>query len=207
MAPAKGPQGRRRGRGARERILHASRSLFRDQGINKTGIDQLCKVANVSIRTAYQHFGSKDGIIVEYLRGYDPDTMPDVFDRVDLTARERLLAAFETPQSVVHAVTPLCPFIGAAVEIADPDHDARIRVRQYKSSVADRLTETAREAGAVDPEALGEQLALLLDGASARTRSMNADAFNTAALIAATLIAAAIPTDAGSTAVHSTRPE
>jgi hypothetical protein len=33
-----------------------------------------------------------------------------------------------------------------------------------------RLTETAREAGATKPEQLGEQLALLLDGASARSR-------------------------------------
>ncbi|WP_031102195.1 MULTISPECIES: hypothetical protein [unclassified Streptomyces] len=33
-----------------------------------------------------------------------------------------------------------------------------------------RLADTAREAGAADPEQLGEQLALLLDGAAARTR-------------------------------------
>ncbi|MDQ2635632.1 MAG: TetR family transcriptional regulator, partial [Actinomycetota bacterium] len=39
---AKGPRGLRRGRGARERILAASRQLFRDQGINSTGLDQLC---------------------------------------------------------------------------------------------------------------------------------------------------------------------
>jgi AcrR family transcriptional regulator len=193
ISPGKGPRGRRRGRGARERILHASQRLFREQGINKTGIDQLCEVANVSRRTAYQHFGSKDGIVVEYLRHHDPDTMPDVFDRFGLTPRERLLAAFETPQSVARAVTPLCPFIAAAVEISDPDHQARIRVRDYKLSVAERLTETAREAGATDPEELGEQLALLLDGASARTRTLNADAFNTAAAIAATIIESAIP--------------
>ncbi|MCW2649024.1 MAG: TetR family transcriptional regulator, partial [Pseudonocardiales bacterium] len=41
----KGPQGRRRGRGARERVLGASQQLFRDQGINRTGMDQLCAVA------------------------------------------------------------------------------------------------------------------------------------------------------------------
>lgn len=91
----------------------------------------MCKEANVSVRTVHQHFGSKHGMVVEYLRDCDPDTMPDVFDRADLTARQRLLAAFDTPQSVVHTVTPLCPFIGAAVEIADPEQEARIRVRQY----------------------------------------------------------------------------
>jgi hypothetical protein len=59
---------------------------------------------------------------------------------------------------------------------------------------AGRLTETAREAGATDPEQLGEQLALLLDGASARSRVLNTEAFTTAAAIAAILADNAIPT-------------
>ena len=189
----KGPHGRRRGRGARERILGAAQQLFREQGINSTGMDQLCAVAQVSKRTAYQHFGSKDELIAEYLRRLDPDTMPEVFERADLTPRERLLAAFEDPLGLTNDVTPLCPFIAAAVEIADPEHPARGLAREYKRSVAARLTETAREAGAADPELLGEQLALLLDGASARTRTLGNNATPTAAGIAATLIDHAIP--------------
>ena len=184
----KGPHGRRRGRGARERILGAAQQLFREQGINSTGMDQLCAVAQVSKRTAYQHFGSKDELIAEYLRRLDPDTMPEVFERADLTPRERLLAAFDGPLGLTNDVTPLCPFIAAAVEIADPEHPARGLAREYKKSVAARLTETAREAGAADPELLGEQLALLLDGASARTRTLGNNATPTAAGIAATLI-------------------
>ena len=91
----RGPLGQRRGRGARERILSASQQLFRDQGINRTGMDQLCAAAQVSKRTAYQHFTNKDELVAEYLRRFDPDVMPGVFDRTDLTPRERLLAAFE----------------------------------------------------------------------------------------------------------------
>src|ERR1700709_2574381 len=109
----KGPQGLRRGRGARERILSASRQLFRDQGINGTGIDQLCAVAGVSKRPLYQHFAGKDELIAEHLRRFDPDILPEVFDRADLTPRARLLAAFD-----IHP--PLCPFIAAAVEIHYP---------------------------------------------------------------------------------------
>jgi AcrR family transcriptional regulator len=185
----KGPRGLRRGRGARERILSASQQLFRDQGINRTGMDQLCAVAEVSKRTLYQHFSGKDELIAEHLRRFDPDVLPEVFDRADLTPRERLLAVFD-----IHA--PLCPFIGAAVEIQDPGHPARLLARDYKKTFAARLTEAAREAGAADPEQLGEQLALLLDGASARSRVLGTDAFSTAAAIAAALIDNAIPTAA-----------
>lgn len=188
-----GPHGQRRGRGARERILAAAQQLFCNQGINNTGMDQLCAVAQVSKRTAYQHFGSKDELIAEYLRRHDPDTMPEVFERTDLTARQQLLAAFETPLASTHNAPLLCPFIGAAVEIADPEHPARVRAREYKKSVAIRLTETARQAGAIDPDLLGEQLALLLDGASARSRTVGSDTTATSAGIAAMLIDHAIP--------------
>ena len=186
----KGPQGLRRGRGARERILAASRQLFRDQGINGTGMDQLCAVAEVSKRTLYQHFSGKDELIAEGLRRFDPDVLPEVFDNIDLTPREQLLAAFD-----VHS--PLCPFIAAAVEIPDPGHPARVQARDYKTAFAARLTDTARAAGATHPEQLGEQLALLLDGASARSRVLNSDTLATAAAIAAVLVDDAIPAAAG----------
>jgi AcrR family transcriptional regulator len=189
----KGPRGLRRGRGARERILNASQQLFRDQGINGTGIDQLCAVAEVSKRTLYQHFAGKDELIAEHLRRFDPDVLPEVFDRTDLTPRERLLAVFD-----VHS--PLCPFIAAAVEIPDPAHPARAYARDYKQAFAARLTDAARDAGATHPEQLGEQLALLLDGASARSRVLNTDTLATAAAIAAVLVDTAIPAAAVPTA-------
>ncbi|MDA0173974.1 TetR/AcrR family transcriptional regulator [Solirubrobacter taibaiensis] len=192
--PEKGPRGLRRGRGARERILGASQQLFPDQGINSTGIDQLCAVAEVSKRTLYQHFAGKDELIAEYLRRFDPDVLPEVFDRTDLAPREQLLAVFD-----IHS--PLCPFIRAAVEIQDPGHPARLLARDYKQAFATRLTETAREAGATDPEQLGEQLALLLDGASARSRVLDTDTFGTAAAIAVVLIDNAIPCEAASPSV------
>ncbi len=185
----KGPKGLRRGRGARERILSASQQLFRDQGINCTSLDQLCATAEVSKRTLYQHFsGGKDELVVEGLRHFDPDVLPEVFDNPDLTPRERLLTAFE-----LHA--PMCPFISAAVEIPDPDHPARVYARDYKLAFAARLVEAAQAAGASEPEQLGEQLALLLDGASARSRVLNADAYHTAIAAAAALIENVVPSN------------
>lgn len=76
--------------------------------------------------------------------------------------------------------------------IHDPDHPARVRAREYRTAFAARFTETAREAGATNPEQLGEQLALLLDGASPN-RVLDSATFATAAGIAVTLIDNAIP--------------
>lgn len=184
--PEKGPEGLRRGRGAKERILNAARQLFREQGINSTGVDQLCAVAGVSKRTLYQHFAGKDELVAEHLRRFDPDVLPEVFDRADLTPRQQLLAAFDIR-------APLCPFIAAAVEIQDPGHPARALARDYKNAFAARFAAAAREAGAPNPERLGEQLALLLDGASVRGRVLDTEAFATAAAIATVLIDNALP--------------
>ena len=104
-----------------------------------------------------------------------------MFDRTDLTPANGS-AAFDVPPT-----TPLCPYIAAAVELHDPRHPASQYARDYKKAVAARLADTAREAGAADPDQLGEQLALLIDGAAARTRVLNADAFPAAAAIAAIL--------------------
>ena len=73
---------------------------------------------------------------------------------------------------------------------------ARLYARDYKKAFAARLTDTAREAGAIHPEQLGEQLALPLDGASARTRVLDDETLATAAAIAAVLVDNAIPTAA-----------
>jgi AcrR family transcriptional regulator len=67
-------------------------------------MDQLCAAAQVSKRTANQHFTGKDELTTEYLRRFDPSVLSGVFDRTDLTPRERLLAVFDIPPA-----TPLCP--------------------------------------------------------------------------------------------------
>jgi len=107
----KGPLRRRRGRGARERILGTSQNLFRNQDINPQRHGPALRRSPGIKRTAYQHFAGKDEIVAEYLRRFDPDVMPGVLGHADLTPSERLLAAFEIPAS-----TPLCPYIAAAVE-------------------------------------------------------------------------------------------
>jgi AcrR family transcriptional regulator len=157
------------GRGARERILAVSRDLFRDPGINATGISEIVARSRVSRRTLYQQFASKDELIVAYLRDLagDPDAAPQrVLDRDDLTARSRLA---EMVDALGAGPRPLRgdPFLAAAVEIADPAHPARRLVARRQAELADRLGALAREAGARDADRLGRRLALLYAGAAA----------------------------------------
>ncbi|MEK8106771.1 helix-turn-helix domain-containing protein [Micromonospora sp. M12] len=151
-------------------MLAAAAQLFTRQGINSTGMDQLSEVAAASKRTVYSHFRTKDDLVEAYLAEAEHLASPEhALDRDDLPARERLLAIFEPGPAHDQPIRG-CAFVNAAVEIPDPATPARAFARQHKVAFASRLTQTAREAGARDPESLGEQLALLYDGAA--TRSM-----------------------------------
>jgi len=181
------------GRGARERIERAAARLFYRNGIHATGVELIAQEANVSKRTLYQHFASKNDLVDNYLRGFEARGGSPIDKRLDdnrLSARERLLGIFEMSHS---KVLRGCPFHNAAVESAGALPSADEIVWAHKREFTRRLAAVAREAGAADPDLLGQQLAVLFEGATAMATSLN----DTAPVVharaaAATLIDAAL---------------
>jgi AcrR family transcriptional regulator len=183
------------GRGARTRILQAARVLFGERGITTTGVAELCAAAQVSKRTLYQHFPSKDEVVVAYLQALEeePALGPEgVLARAELSPRARLLELFAALGEQRHPMRG-CPFVNAAVELADPEHPAHRFAAEHKRRFAERLTEIARDAGARPAEQLGRRLALLYDGAAAQLAvSDTADPAAEAYAMAASLLHEAI---------------
>jgi len=52
-----------------------------------------------------------------------------------------------------------------AVEITEPDHPARPVIEKFKADMRRRFRDLAREMGAREPDALGDSLMLLWEGA------------------------------------------
>jgi AcrR family transcriptional regulator len=181
------------GRGARERIERAAARLFYRNGIHATGVELIAQEANVSKRTLYQHFASKNDLVDNYLRGFDAQGGSPNERRLQdtaLPARERLLAIFDMSR---RDVLRGCPFHNAAVESAGSLASTDEIVRAHKVEFTRRLVAVAHEAGAADPHLLGQQLAVLFEGATAMATSLN----DTAPVVhartaAATLIDAAL---------------
>ncbi len=168
----------RGGRGARERILRAAVELFASDGIHVTGVAKLADVAHVSTRTLYQHFPSKEALVSAYLQRIESEESilgETVLEREDLSARERLLQLFaERPADPRSAkVVRGCPLHNTAVESAGTLPEASAVVERHKREFTARLIDTAAEAGARRPEALGRQLAVLFEGARALSTSLN----------------------------------
>jgi AcrR family transcriptional regulator len=185
MAPA----GRRGslGRGARERILAAAAELFARQGFNATGINELHKTARVSKRTLYQHFESKDDVILAYLaeRGRS-GPISAVLGREDLTPRSRLLELFTALADPATVVPD--PLIAAATEFPVSEHRVHIAVRERSTQFSEQLTALARAAQARDAERTARRLVTLYDGACCRmlvedVATVVADAYGLAAAI------------------------
>ncbi|MGF1704642.1 MULTISPECIES: TetR/AcrR family transcriptional regulator [Enterovibrio] len=51
----------------REAILCAARQAFHEYGVQNTSMDKLASLANVSKRTVYNHFASKEALVMELL--------------------------------------------------------------------------------------------------------------------------------------------
>ncbi len=165
MAPA----GRRAslGRGARERILAAAAELFARQGFNATGINELHKAARVSKRTLYQHFASKDELILAYLAEHErTGPIAAVLEREDLTPRTRLLELFTALADPATVVPD--PLVAAAAEFPTREHRVHVAAGELAQRFTDRLTALARAAQARDPERTARRLATLYDGACCR---------------------------------------
>jgi AcrR family transcriptional regulator len=162
-------QSRRGGRGARARILTAASELFYFEGINATGVERIASRASVSKRTLYRHYASKTALVEEYLR-----LLRQQSGEAETTAtpRARLLALFELSDAG-DARMRGCPFHNAAVEAAGAMPGVEHIVHVHKRDYVDGLTKLAREAGAADPEMLGNQIALLYEGASGLSTSLN----------------------------------
>jgi AcrR family transcriptional regulator len=161
------------GRGARERIERAAAQLFYRNGIHATGVELIAQESNVSKRTLYQHFPSKNDLVDSYLRGMDAGGGSPGERRLDdttLPARDRLLAIFEMSR---REVMRGCPFHNAAVESAGSLRSTDEIVRAHKQQFTRRLIAVAQEAGAADAHLLGQQLAGLFEGATAMATSLN----------------------------------
>jgi AcrR family transcriptional regulator len=161
---------RRGGRGARTRILNAASELFYFEGINATSVARIASKASVSKRTLYQHFPSKTALVEEYLRQLRQKAGDTAV--LGRTPRARLLALFELSSDGDDRMRG-CPFHNAAVEAAGAMPEVEHIVHQHKRAYVDGLSQLAREAGAADPDMLGDQIALLYEGASGLSTSLN----------------------------------
>jgi AcrR family transcriptional regulator len=164
---------------ARERILSVASDLFYHQGVRAVGIDTIIAAAGVAKMSLYRAFPSKDDLVAAYLERRNVE----FWDRWDRTVAawpddpraqlEGLLDAI-TRRTLADAYRG-CPFLNTATEFPGSDLPGDRVIRDHMRAVNDRLRAMAAAAGAHDPQALADQLQLVIDGAYVAGQSQGVD--------------------------------
>src|ERR1043165_18121 len=114
----------------KERILETADRLFYTQGIRAVGVDTIAAEIGISKRTLYNHFPSKDALIMAYLERRFVQPRPS-----DKPPAEQILATFDSLErrfSSKHFRG--CPFVNAVAELGAEDKSVRKIAVAFKES-------------------------------------------------------------------------
>jgi AcrR family transcriptional regulator len=174
-------------RPARERLLAAADALFYEEGVNLVGIDRVIERAGVAKASLYDCFGSKEELIRAYLQQRHEARQLRLRDRLAryATPREKILAVFDSmAETAAKPDFRGCAFARASAE-ARPGSSVKAMCDESRAWNLTLFADLARQAGAADPDRVGQQLRLIYDGASV---SAHVDA-NSSAVAAARAMA------------------
>jgi len=155
---------------AKDRILDAANRLFYAEGIRAVSVDAIAAKAEITKKTLYYHFKSKDDLIDAYLASRDQPNLAlykKWFDEADGALADKVEAIFlHLAQSARHPKWKGCGFLRTAAELANmPGHPAMKTGAAHKKKFEAWLTEIFADAAIGTPQELARHVVLLMDGA------------------------------------------
>lgn len=154
---------------ARTRIIETAERLFYAEGVRSVGIDRIIAEAEVAKMTLYNHFESKDDLILavlEYRETEFDSFFQSAMERRVKKGGDRLKAFFGALKEWFDSPGFRgCSFINATVELADPKHPASRFASQHKCRFRDMLEEIVVESAGRRSAPLRDAISLLVEGA------------------------------------------
>jgi len=172
----------------KEHIARVAARLFYEDGIHAVGMDRVADAAEVTKRTVYHHYSSKDDLVAAALRN-----TPGIEFPASGPPLKRILGAFEGLAGFLRETDFRgCPYIIFTAELTDRAHPARQLIERRVARRREWFKQRLLEAGLRSPEMLAEQLDVLFDGAlAACAKRGGTRAARAAATAARTLLSAA----------------
>jgi AcrR family transcriptional regulator len=150
---------------ARRRLLDTATRLFYSGGIHAVGIDRIIAEAGVAKATFYNHFPSKDDLVVAYV------------EEQDRLGREAVASLpTQPPRGIIAAILGRigdaaigggyrgCPFLNAAAEYPDPEGPVRKAIDARRAWYHGLLRQLLAENGDPTPSVTASLLVALSDG-------------------------------------------
>jgi AcrR family transcriptional regulator len=153
----------------RDHLMATAWRLFYRDGLRAVGIDTILGEAGVAKMTLYNHFASKEELIIAILEKRDLEFRKSLMAQVESAGtdpEQRLLAVFDWLEGWFGSESfKGCVFIRAVSEYPEPTHPIHQTAWRHKIAVKAALTELCGAAGAKDAAALAETFSFLIDGA------------------------------------------
>ena len=154
---------------AGHRLLDAASALFYARGIRAVGVDLIAEDAGTTKKTLYDCFGSKDALVALYLRRramrWQEFLRNRLSDPEKSDALDRVGRVFDALEEWHHSGARGCAFVNAYAEVGSANDPAVEVIRAEKQWMHDLFLRLAREAGVADPDAAGNLLHLVYEGA------------------------------------------
>jgi AcrR family transcriptional regulator len=154
-----------------QRILDAASILFYERGIHAVGVDTIAEAAGVTKRTLYDRFGSKESLVVAYLRQREDRWRKFLhahLARAPQEGVERVLSVFDAAAAWYQVNgSKGCSAVNARAETV-PEADGHLvfpEVTGQKVWMLNQFTSLCAEAGCPDSAAVARIMMLLFEGA------------------------------------------
>lgn len=155
---------------SREALIDAATSLFYEHGFHAVGIDRIIDEVGVTKTTFYNHFESKDDLIIAVLRRRDDVEMRELLAEIDARGgsdlRARILGLFDALHDWFHDEGFRgCIFMNAAVEFPSPNDPVHHAAAAHGANIDREIRAMLEHAPVPDPDMLAHQLSMLIAGA------------------------------------------
>jgi len=149
--------------------MNAASDLFYREGTQNVGIDRIIAESGVAKMSLYNHFKSKDALIAAWLQQRDAnwrDWFQKTVEQQAAEPAERLLAMFDALEAWFSQPDFRgCAFINSSVELVDPEHPGYQVAIEHQQAIYDYILQLVQAAEIPNPDAVAEQLLLLVEGA------------------------------------------
>lgn len=165
----------------RDDLIDAAMRVFYRHGFHASSLDDILEEGGISRPTLYNHFKSKDELILAAMRRRDEifrNRLMKFVESKGKTPRERLEAVFDFHEDWFTGDEFCgCMFINASAEFSAAESAPRRLAAEHKQEIVRYLRELCDAAGCENPDDTAEQLNILVEGSivSARVVGQVAD--------------------------------
>ncbi len=166
----------------RDHLVDTATKLFCKHGFRATGIDAVLAASGVAKKTLYNHFKSKDELIIATLQRRDEQFVSIMREGVARLAPKqegdphmaRIMALFDTLDEWAQSDSFTgCTFINASAEFPRREDPIHVACAHHKKLVVHFIEELIFELRLADAHRVARQISLIIEGAIVTAHTMN----------------------------------